>query len=276
VGPIQSIGSPPILCHNQSVRKYWEYFVQNINEYLAYRLRLFLSLASNLIVPITMIWIFSSLPQSQIAGMTKLEIVRYYVLGSFFYSFTNAKVDEFVKTSIQHGELGRYLIKPVNFWILAFINDFSLRFIRLLISLPIIFIFAMIVGLPLNFLKTIISPTVAIVLVLSYLLSFLFSFSLGLLTFWVEEVWGLQNLKDTAIKILSGLAIPYQFFPIAVVALLKWLPFPYLVIWPLRIGFTGNFLTEVLIACVWVVIFYLLGVWLWRRGLNIYGATGLY
>ncbi|MEK7127455.1 MAG: hypothetical protein AAB838_01885 [Patescibacteria group bacterium] len=95
------------------MKKYWVFFVQNVSEYTTYRLKLFLGLFSNLIIPVTMIWIFSSLPQSQFAGMTKEEIAKYYVLASFLYAFVGSKVDDFVKTSIQHGDLGRYLIKPL-------------------------------------------------------------------------------------------------------------------------------------------------------------------
>ena len=258
------------------MKKYWVFFVQNVSEYTTYRLKLFLGLFSNLIIPVTMIWIFSSLPQSQFAGMTKEEIAKYYVLASFLYAFVGSKVDDFVKTSIQHGDLGRYLIKPVNFWILAFINDFSIRFIRLIVSFPILILFAVLVGVPLNILKDLFSLTTVFVLGLSYTLSFFMSFCLGLLTFWVEEVWGLQHLKETGVKLLSGLALPYQFFPAVAVSVLQWLPFPYLVIWLIRFGFTGNVLFEISIVIFWITGFYLLGLFMWRRGLKIYSGLGLY
>ena len=259
-----------------SIKKYWVFFVQNVNEYLTYRLKLFLGLFSNLIIPITMIWIFSSLPQSQFAGMTKAEIAKYYVLGSFLYQFVGSKADDFIKLAIQHGDLGRYLIKPVNFWLLVFIHDFSKRIIRFFISIPFLIIFASLVGVPLDFLRDLLSIQTLCILILSYSLIFFMSFSLGLLTFWVEEVWGLQNLKETGVKILSGLAIHYQFFPVVAVSVLQWLPFPYLIIWIVRFGFTGNIYFEIFVAIFWITTFYLLSLFLWRRGLKAYSGTGLY
>jgi ABC-2 type transport system permease protein len=117
---------------------------------------------------------------------------------------------------------------------------------------------------------------VGMMMVISFLIAFSFSFVVGLLTFWVEEVWGLQNVKDVSIVLLGGVALPYYFFPITLQKILVFTPYPYLVNWPLRKGFSGNLLLEFIMAVFWLVTFLLLGQLLWKKGLKKYSALGTY
>lgn len=258
------------------MRKYWVFFLQTISEFLTYRLRFFFTTFFQFVTPLTMIWVFTALPGNKFAGMTKEQLISYYISTSFLYTFMNSKVDDFVKIAIQQGDLGRYLIKPINFWVISLISDLSRRLTRWVFCLPlfaVIFIFG---NISFGTLIKDFSPVVFPVLAISLSLTFVFSFSLGLLTFWLEELWGWQNLKEISIVLLSGIALPYQFFPQSLVNFLKLTPFPYFVAWPLRIGFTGNIFFEFFIAGSWTFIFLFTSIFLWKRGLKIYSGMGLY
>jgi len=111
---------------------------------------------------------------------------------------------------------------------------------------------------------------------ISFLIAFSFSFSLGLLTFWVEEVWGIQNVKEVAIVLLGGVALPYYFFPLALQKFLTFTPFPYMINWPLRKGFSGSLTFEFIMALSWLLIFTLISIFLWKRGIKKYSALGTY
>jgi len=128
------------------MRKYWEFFLQNLNTDLIYRAKFVLSFATHFIVPFTMICIFISLPGNKFAGMTKDQLISYYVFSSFLLLLLDPRIDDSVKTSIQHGDFGRYLIKPIKYWALAVIEDLSHKIIRLVMGMPVLLILVLVSG----------------------------------------------------------------------------------------------------------------------------------
>lgn len=257
------------------MKKYWIFFRQNAYEFFAYRLRVLFSVFSYFIAPLMMTLVFLGLPDLKIADLSKEELVNYYLFSSIFFLFMGSSIDNFVKDSIYRGGLAPYLLKPARFWLVAFAKDSSLRVIRFFVGLPFLLLLTFFIGnISLSFLSPI-SVTLLLVLV-SFLLAFSFAFSLGLFAFWTEDLWGFQNLKEVSILLLSGVLLPYQFFPASLQAFLKWTPFPYLVNWPLRKGFSGNLMDEILIAALWLMVFALLGTFLWKKGIKKYSAMGVY
>lgn len=256
------------------MRKYWCFFLQTINDFLIYRARLVFISFFQFVTPLTMIWVFSSVSGNQFAGMNRQQITSYYIFISLLGLFLVSRADDFVKISIQHGDFGKYLLKPVRFWVISLINDVSRRSIKLLIGVPIFLIIAFFNGVNIGFSGDLLRFLV--IIILSFVLTFLFSYSFRLLTFWLEELWGWQNLRNVSITLLSGMVLPYQFFPKAMVGVLTWTPFPYLVSWPITVGFTNNIYLEISICSLWIFIFLISGMFLWKRGLKIYSALGIY
>jgi ABC-2 type transport system permease protein len=256
--------------------KYLVFLSQNLHDFLVYRLRLIISVISQFIAPLIMMLVLTNLPGKYISGMTKQQIISYYLFTSILFLFTNSNIDSFIKEAIQQGELAIYLIKPVKFWLVALVKDLSQRLIRLLIGIPIFVLLILIYS------KSI--PTIAlteftltiVTLILSFLLSFGLSFSIGLLAFFMEEVWGLQNVKNVAVVFLGGAVLPYYFFPATLQKVLIFTPFPYLVNWPLRKGFSGSITTEFIIVFAWLIFFMLFNINLWKKGLKKYSALGTY
>jgi ABC-2 type transport system permease protein len=258
------------------MNKYFVFFLQNTHDFLVYRLRLFVIVFSSFVAPLVIMLILSTIPGRLVNGMSKEQIITYYLVTSILFVFMNSKIDYFVKEAIQQGELAVYLIKPIHFWIVALIKDLSGRFIRLIFGIPIfilvLFLYRDSIHFSLNSNVVFIIPMLGI----SFLLVFAFSFAVGLLAFWLEEVWGLQNVKDVSLILLGGVALPYSFFPEVLRTILVFTPFPYFINWPLRQGFSGNFTMEVIIALSWLFIFILLNIWLWKKGLRRYSALGSY
>ena len=258
------------------MQKYWVFFLQNVHDFLIYRVRLLLVVVSEFVAPLVMIWLFTGLAARHVSGMTKEQLLSYYLFTSILFLFTHSNIDSFVSTAIQHGELAGYLVKPLHFWLVAFIKDFSSRILKLIIGLPF-FIVLVVVYSKFSFHFSVFDLiTTLAIITLSFLLSFALAFSLGLLTFWVEEVWGFQNLEEVMVALLGGVALPYQFFPIWLQKFLQFTPFPYLVNWAVRKGFTGNLLFEFMMAMIWLFILSNLAIWMWKKGIKKYSALGTY
>lgn len=255
--------------------KYIVLFIQNVQDFLIYRTRLIITVLSSFVAPMVMLWILSSLPNQLVNGMNKNQLISYYLTTSILYLFMNSKIDSYVKESIQQGEIANYLVKPINFWFVAFVKDISGRFVKLAFGLPLFAFLIFVYSVPVNFNLSTFGVTI-IMLTIAFLLAFSLSFSLGLLAFWVEELWGLQNVKEVSIVLLSGIALPYSFFPDILQRILVYSPFPYLVNWPLHEGFSGNLLLEFSMAILWLVISLLSNFLMWKNGIKKYSALGTY
>lgn len=256
------------------MNKYWRFFIQNTNEFLSYRLRVVLLVLSQFISPLVMIWVFSGIALLKSPIMGQNQIVAYYVFTSILYLFLNSNVDEFVKVSIQDGTLARYFLRPGSFFGFSLVKEFSGRIVRLFLGLPIFAILIIINWTQIKSYSLPPLPLIFLMIFVSFALAFLLSFNIGLLAFWVEEVWGLQNLKFVSFMLLGGAALPYQIFPIFFQNFLAWTPFPYLINWPLRYGFSGNIRFELFMAGAWLVIFFILYKILWNIGSKKYSAMG--
>lgn len=258
------------------MRKYRALFIQYLHEFFTYRLRVVFFTFSQLVSPIVMIAIFSGITNFTAINMNKDQVITYYLFSSIFFLFLNSRVDDFVKLSIQEGGLADSLLKPVNYWLICLIQDLARRIGKLVLGLPIIFLLLIVninsLSLPVHY-----NPLMVVFIVsISYLLSFFISFSLGLLAFWLDEVWGFQNLKEVLFIFLGGVALPYQIFPQAMQSFLSWTPFPYLINWPMRLGVNQPIFLEIIIAISWLLFFMFLGFLGWRKGLKKYSGMGVY
>lgn len=223
--------------------------------------------------PLVMILIFSALPGTKFAGMEKEQLINYYFVSGLLYVVINSTIDSYVKYSIYLGSISTFLVKPVHFWLNTLARDLSNISVRVLLGMPFFVVYLLT-------LRPVISLTPTIffdlfLIIISYTLSFLISYNLGLMSFWVEELWGFQNLKDVMVVLLGGVLLPYQFFPDQLQKVLVWLPFPYLVNWPLRIGFSGNVFFEIIVALLWVTVLFKTSNLLWSKGIKKYTAVGM-
>lgn len=256
--------------------KYLVFMIQNAHDFLTYRLRLFITVLNQFAMPLVMLFILSNLPGKAVAGASKQQLTYYFILTAILYLFTNSDIDSFVKEAIQQGELATYLIKPVHFWLVALSRDLSQRLLKLVLGIPVFIILLIFYFNSLHLPSYNNLPLTLLTLTLSFLLSFAISFTVGLLAFWLEEVWGVQNLKRVAILFLGGAALPYYFFPAYLQKILIYTPFPYLVNWSIRKGFSGNLLIELSSASFWLLFFSILNFYLWKTGLKKYSALGTY
>jgi ABC-2 type transport system permease protein len=187
------------------------------------------------------------------------------------------RVDDYIAMScINDGALAVFLTKPVKFWPVALMNDMAFRVIKIVVALPVIV--ALLLIYKDSFSITVSGSPVFVVLAfaLTFWLSFLLAMIVGFLAFFIEEVWGFQHLKEVTLILLSGVVLPYDFFPPTLQTLLVYTPFPYLVNWPLRFGFSGSFGLEFLCAGTWLVIFTIIVRVMWVKGMRKYSGMGAY
>ncbi len=116
----------------------------------------------------------------------------------------------------------------------------------------------------------------ALLAALAFGVNFLVSYSIGLLSLWLEDATEIFDLWYVATLFFSGMLAPLSLYPQAVLQVIAWTPFPYLVYAPAGLwsGMEVDWRRGLLALLFWNLFFLLLSRWLWRAGRRHYSAMG--
>ena len=115
-------------------------------------------------------------------------------------------------------------------------------------------------------------------MMLTGLLQFFTSYTMALLAFWLLEISTFIFIVFAFEYIAGGHLFPLDILPAGVAAALNFTPFPYQLFFPVSLylgRITGAAVWQGLaIQLFWVLFFYLVARWTWRRGIRKYTAFG--
>jgi ABC-type uncharacterized transport system, permease component len=159
-----------------------------------------------------------------IRGLTFNETFLYVGLGSAIFILLKTYADWYIHYEIREGIIANYLTKPLDFQLYnLFANLGSLLMNLTAITVPTVLLLTFVFKVKVAF-----GPGLflfPISLLLAFLISFSIDYSIGLMGFYSESVWGLSTTKEIIVTVFSGALIPLQFFPAAMQKVLFWLPF---------------------------------------------------
>jgi ABC-2 type transport system permease protein len=253
-------------------------------EILAYRvhfsLQVLSGILSSLIVVFLWLAVYRSAGQGIIGGYSAAEMITYLLGGGLLNSFllTTAENPE-ASQSIQDGTLSSLLLQPYNpFWI-WFFRDLGrkafLFILGLLGYLVVSFLFR-------DYLVLRTSGTnlslFLFSMILAAILQFILFECLSLLSFWLENTYGVRFTMRVIMEVAGGAIIPLSFFPQTIQKIFFLLPFPYLIYLPMKI-YLGKIpldeaLREMLTEGAWIAVLSFLSLALWKKGLQRYMAMG--
>ena len=152
------------------------------------------------------------------------DTLKYIVVATIISSFIECNTIEWINTQIQSGNIVTDLIRPIDFRKMVFsrhLGDTIVKIVFYCIPLTIIALFIMPTHILLRtqFFWGILS------IVLAYCIQFLYSLTIGLLSFWLIVTWPLNMLLGAIYKLLSGVWIPVTMFPDLLSKINQFLPF---------------------------------------------------
>jgi ABC-2 type transport system permease protein len=104
------------------------------------------------------------------------------------------------------------------------------------------------------------------------------SYALGVVGFWTAESWGPRFCFEVILEFCAGAFFPIDVLPAFAQKILSWLPFPYLVYYPLSIYLERTTGQEILIClmkqAMWITFLGLFVRSFWQAGLRRYAAEG--
>lgn len=268
----------------QTIRKFWYVFKLVWVERMTYRVNFFMEILSgifsSLIVILLWISIYRSGGKEVIGGYSLSEMVTYLLGGGLINSFilTTAENPE-TSQNIQDGTLSSYLIQPINPYGVWFFRDLGGKVFFFLLGL------LGYGGVCLFFNKYLVfSPNwghlvffFLSIFLASQLQFFIFQ-SFSLLSFWIENTYGIRFTMRVIMEVLAGGIIPLSFFPGVLQKMFLLLPFQFLIYLPMQI-YLGKISFpqipfELLKEIGWLAGFVLLNLVIWKKGIRQYVSMG--
>jgi ABC-2 type transport system permease protein len=264
--------------------KFWFVFRLAWVERMAYRVNFFMEILSGILSSLIVIFLWMAIYRTGgrevIGGYSIQEMVTYLLGGGLINTFilTTAENPE-TSQNIQDGTLSTYLIQPINPYGIWFFRDLGSKTFFFLLGLLGYLVVCLFFSKYIVFsasLAHLIYFMISVMLA-SFLQFFLFQ-SLSLLSFWVENTYGIRFTMRVIMEVVGGAIIPLSFFPQVLHKIFDFLPFPFLIYLPMRIYLgkisINHIPIEFLREIGWIVGFGLLNLVIWRRGIRQYVAMG--
>jgi ABC-2 type transport system permease protein len=255
-------------------------------KFLAYRLRYYTGVVSYTIFVAGNAYLyralFASRPETggtvEIGGLSLPEMITYIAVAWIGRSFTFNNIDRTLAHQIQQGEIAMQLIKPFHVQTVMMFEAVGEAAFRLLMfTIPI-----MVVVVPLFDILAPPDPALYGWTLLSFVLALVIGSQLnwltGCLAFYLKNITGVVRAKHISMDFLSGVLVPFSFFPGWVQTVVAWLPFQGLSYVPVTIYLgkrTGpDLASALLVQACWALGLYLVGRWLFARAVRQVTAQG--
>ncbi|MFM7426242.1 MAG: ABC transporter permease [Elainella sp.] len=242
---------------------------------LEYRAELLLWVLSGTLPLILMgAWVQAS--QGGQFGLSPNDFIRYFLAVFFVRQFTVVWVIWEFEREVVEGKLSFRLLQPLDPGWHHLASHFAERFARLPFALLLVGLFFWLY--PQAFWIPSLSNALLclLTLLLAFILRFVTQYAFSMFAFWIERAYSIEQFWFLFYLFLSGLVAPLEVFPPAVREVVMWTPFPYMINFPasILIGLPVNIGRGLLIMIDWIIIFWFLNRWLWRRGLKQYSGMG--
>ena len=252
-------------------------------KFLAYRLRYYTGVVSYTIFVAGFYYLYSALFASRaadngdnlIGGFTLAQMITYVAISWIGRSFYFNNIARDLMRMIQEGEIAVLLVKPFNLqWAMMFEAIGESGFRLLMFTLPIMVVIVPLFDIagppePILYLWTFISFCLALVIYSQ------FNFLLGCLAFYMKNIQGVLRAKMVSMDFLTGVIVPFTFFPDWFQALCNWLPFQGISYIPVTIYLGkhtgGDLISALLLQVAWAVGLFIAGRVAW--GISVKRVT---
>ena len=264
------------------MRKYLQLAKITFEEYFVYRLN-FLLWRFRAVVQLLVLYFLwqAAVPEGvTIFGYDQAKILTYILGTSIIRSFVISSRSVDVAGQIASGDLANFLLKPLSYLKYWFAKDVTDKILNLVFSTVevtlIIFLLKPPIILQSNFLFLLLT---LVAIIIGILLYFFLSFLLSLMAFWTpENPWPMRFLFLIFLEFFAGGLFPLDILPKTLFQALNFLPFPYLLFFPLNVYLGKLTMAEIFlglgVSLLWLVVIYQAVRFTFRAGLRIYSAWG--
>lgn len=264
------------------MKKYLQIIKITFEEYFEYRLNFLLWRFRSFVSFLTLFffWLAIYRGRTQLLGYERLQILTYVVGVAFLRSIILSSRSVDLSGQIRSGELTKLIIRPLGMIQYWFSRDLTDKFLNIFLTIFEIGFILSVFKFPLYFPK---NPLTyfwfLFFVVLGVFLYFFISFTISVVTFWVDEIWATRWLFGIILlEFFAGAFFPIDVLPNWLIRIIYLTPFPSLVFLPLKVWLeqlSGLMMTKAILVCLaWLVFFWRFSLTLWKKGAKNYGAYG--
>ena len=260
--------------------KYRVVFLTRIKNLFEYRTNIMLKLVRPLIMTaaIGALWLvlFDFNDGQSIGGFTRQSFIVYLLTIRFIAVFSpgGASIAE-MNEEICTGNITMRLVRPIHYLIWLFARNLPIPFFSGVVGLILVTLLARLFGAetPTGWHALLFIASVLATVVTQYA----FYQGIGILSFWIYEIFSVERFYKLVSSILSGELIPLTLFGTAV-GVLQYLPFAslafvpggiYIGLFPLR-----EACSLVAVQYAWAIALWALVIWTYHHGLKKFEAQG--
>jgi len=257
----------------RGVKTYFTFTNNTIKAILSYRANVVIFvLGDAMILAVTYyLWkaIFNSSPERILNGFSFQEMIIYVLLSFVVAIMIDPGINGTIYREVKDGSIAMNLIRPINFQKRIFFEGLGNFLYNLCLIFSIGFIAIIYLSIKyqggVNLLNIILFM---VSVVMAFCINFLFSYSLSLLSFKITNMWGLFQIMQAVVQLLSGALIPMVFFPSIVQKIFVFLPFQSMIYTPCMIYLgklsVGQIIISLGIQFIWIILLYLLSKVMWK------------
>ncbi|MGE4158815.1 MAG: ABC transporter permease [Planctomycetota bacterium] len=267
------------------MNKYWLSVRLEISRVMEYRWNFLLRLGVNSLIPLTIkIYLFNAFftltGKLTAGGYDKDSMLAYQLWGAVVITLVEIRSTvENVSADIRLGRITRYLLYPISMFEVTscqWVGSLLVQTLCAVVAIPVIVMIWP--EFPLHW------ETPAFWLGLGYALLgslfwFLIHFTIGLTSFWLDEIWTLFVMFQFTARFASGNPFPLTWFPPWFQDLSPFLPTHWMFFAPVQLLASGTMQTAdlagLLIMPLWCLGLVIVHRKIWNRGVRMYSASGM-
>lgn len=263
------------------MKKYWLVARNTWDEMTTYRLSFVMWRVRTVLQLLTVyfLWLAIMPAQGQLFGYSQSLMLTYVlgiaIVGAIVLSTRTHEIGE----NINKGDLSIFLLRPLNYFGYWFARDMGDKVMNVAFATVEIAILFFILQPPFYMQTNAFYLFLTIIAIFfAIVLHFFIGAMLGMIGFWSPDVWAPRFIFFILLTFFAGGLFPLDIFPQPLFRLFQFLPFTYLLYFPIKV-YLGQLSPQEMIfgffiCSVWIFAMYILIQKVWRKGLTIYGAEG--
>ena len=262
--------------------KYFQLGKITFQTYFAYRLNFYLWRFRNLVFFLSLFFFWSAVYQGKASfmGYQRPQMFAYLVGIAFLKNLVLSSRLGDLGWLIRNGGLTNIVLAPLNIFSYWFTKEAVDKVSNLVFGLIELGLILLIFDFPFYFPQNLSTYFYfSALVILALFLHFFINFFLSCLAFWTDDIWATRFLFGVIfLNFFAGAFFPIDVLPSWLTRVIYFTPFPYLIFFPLKVWLEQLSLIMVYqalaVSLVWLVFFYWLSQYLWKKGIKNYGAYG--
>jgi ABC-2 type transport system permease protein len=234
-------------------------------------------------IPLVMLALWTSVASEapfRVDGVdyTSADFVAYFLSSLIVRNLTGSWVGWQVSEEIRTGTMSMRLLRPLHPFVALATQHLAAVPFRTIVALPIAGVLLVSSGASALENEPVQLAVLVPSLVLAWLITFSFLFTIGALAFFFTRAMGMINLYFAVFMLLSGYLMPIELLPGWIQPVAKWSPFRYMLSLPLELMTksipAGELAMLMGLQVFWTIASVSLALWVWRLGVRRFEAVG--